>query len=66
MPLPPVSVDPVAASATAAAVQVPVPPLTVGAVGATVSTRHLDVADRVVAPLFARIVKVCAPSLSFV
>ena len=66
MPLPPVSVDPAAASVTAAAVQVPVPPLTAGAVGATVSTRHLEVADRVVAPLLARTVNVCAPSFSFV
>ena len=41
MPLPPVSVDPVAAIATADVVHVPVPPLTAGAVGATVSTRHL-------------------------
>ncbi len=41
MPLPPVSVEPVAAIATPAAVQTPVPPLTAGAVGATVSTRHL-------------------------
>ena len=41
------------------------PPLTVGAAGAIVSTRHFEVADRVVARLFARTVNVWVPSLRF-
>ena len=51
-------------SVTAAAVHAPVPPPTAGAVGAAVSTRHVNVAVRLVEPIAAFTVKVCRPSLS--
>ncbi len=51
---------------TAAAVHAVLPPVTVGAVGATVSTRHLSATFLLVPPFVTRTVKVCKPCFSLV
>ena len=63
MPLPPVSVAPVAEIGTELLVHAVEPPDTDGAVGATVSTDHLYVAERVVLPRLTRTENECAPCL---